>query len=79
MNERRYEVLRDENTLAANMRLEDALLFINAVFDKYYKDFFTLSIREMTTKNELNKEEISNLLFDLQKGNDEINRIESEK
>ena len=48
MEERRFEVLHGNNLLASNMRLEDALLFINAIFDKYYMEHsMVISIKEM--------------------------------
>lgn len=48
MGERRFEVLYGNNILATNMRLEDALLFINAIFDKYYMEHsMVISIKEM--------------------------------
>ena len=48
MNERRFEVLHENNRLATDMRLEDALLFINAIFDKYYMEHsMVISIKEM--------------------------------
>ena len=48
MEERRFEVLHENNILASNMQLEDALLFINAIFDKYYMEHaMVISIKEM--------------------------------
>lgn len=41
MGERRFEVLNGNNVLASNMQLEDALLFINAIFDKYYFELYS--------------------------------------
>ncbi|MBR3645640.1 MAG: hypothetical protein IKN54_04415 [Lachnospiraceae bacterium] len=48
MEERRFEVLHGNNLLASNIRLEDALLFINAIFDKYYMEHsMVIKIKEM--------------------------------
>ena len=48
MGERRFEVLNGNNVLASNMQLEDALIFINAIFDKYYMEHsMVISIKEM--------------------------------
>ena len=48
MEERRFEVLHGTDVLASDMKLEDALLFINALFDKYYMEHsMILSIKEM--------------------------------
>lgn len=48
MEDRRFEVSQGGNRLATDMRLEDALLFINAIFDKYYMEHsMVLSIKEM--------------------------------
>lgn len=51
MEDRRFEVLHGNNRLTTDMRLEDALLFINAIFDKYYMEHsMVISIK----KNEEN-------------------------
>ena len=48
MEKRRFEVMHENNRLASDMRLEDALLFINAIFDKYYMEHsMVISIKEM--------------------------------
>ena len=48
MGERRFEVSQGNNRLATGMRLEDALLFVNAIFDKYYMEHsMVISIKEM--------------------------------
>ena len=53
MEDRRFEILRGNNRLATDMRLEDALLFINAIFDKYYMEHsMVISIKEMERLNE---------------------------
>lgn len=47
MEERRYEVLEGDQRLATEMTLEDALLFIKAIFEKYYMErSMVLSVRE---------------------------------
>ena len=53
MEDRRFEILHGNNRLATDMRLEDALLFINAIFDKYYMEHsMVISIKEMERLNE---------------------------
>lgn len=57
MGERRFEVSHGNNRLATGMRLEDALLFINAIFDKYYMEHsMVISIKEMEKVEELMKD-----------------------
>ncbi len=52
MEDRRFEVSHGGNRLATDMSLEDALLFINAIFDKYYMEHsMVLSIKEMGKVN----------------------------
>ncbi len=53
MGERRFEVSSGNNRLATDMSLEDALLFINAIFDKYYMEHsMVISIKEMERTSE---------------------------
>ena len=53
MEDRRFEISHGNNRLATDMRLEDALLFINAIFDKYYMEHsMVISIKEMERLNE---------------------------
>ena len=48
MIEERYEVLEGANILASNMILQDALMFIQAYFEKYWQEKeMTLSIRQI--------------------------------
>lgn len=48
MEDRRFEIFCNNDKLATYMRLEDALLFINAIFDKYYMEHsMVISIKEM--------------------------------
>lgn len=48
MDERRYEVSQENRRLATDMSLEDALLFIEAIFEKYYMEHsMVISIKEM--------------------------------
>ena len=57
MGERRFEVSQGNNRLATGMRLEDALLFINAIFNKYYMEHsMVISIKEMERVEELMKD-----------------------
>ena len=53
MKDRRFEILHGNDRLATDMRLEDALLFINAIFDKYYMEHsMVISIKEIERLNE---------------------------
>ena len=48
MDERRFEVLQGNRRLAADMSLQDALLFTEAIFEKYCMEHsMVISIKEM--------------------------------
>ena len=48
MEERKYEVLVNDEKIASEMMIDDALLFIKAYFEKYYMEHdMKLSLREM--------------------------------
>ena len=48
MSERRFEVLCDNQLIASNMTLNDALMFIEAYYSKYYHERgMMLSVKEM--------------------------------
>ena len=47
MCEKRYEVFDGEDRIASCMRIDDALMFIKAYFEKYYNEMMELKIKEM--------------------------------
>lgn len=48
MTERRYEVLIDNEVVAANMEMRTATILIKALFEEYYNEcYMTVSIKEM--------------------------------
>ena len=48
MSERRFEVLCDNQRIASDMTLNDALMFIEAYYSKYYHERgMMLSVKEM--------------------------------
>lgn len=52
MNEKKYEVLIDDKVVAERMDLTTATVLLKALFEEYYNDSFTVSVRE-TTKSEM--------------------------
>lgn len=54
MIERRFEVLDSSgDIMASNMSLDDACIFIEAVFNKYYRDDIRMTIRVMDRVEDL--------------------------
>lgn len=47
MNEKKFIVSKGNTTLASEMTLDDALLFIKAYIEKYYMEHLSLRITEM--------------------------------
>lgn len=48
VNEKKYEVLIDDKVVAERMDLTTATVLLKALFEEYYNDSFTVSVREMT-------------------------------
>ena len=46
MNEKKYMVLERNNILARAMRIDDALMFMQAYCEKYYMEACELTLRE---------------------------------
>lgn len=47
MNEKRYEVLIDSEVVAEGMELHTTIILVKALFEEYYNDSFTVSIRKI--------------------------------
>ena len=48
MNEKRYEVLFNEEVVATRMDIQTATILVKALFEEYYNEYpLTVSVREM--------------------------------
>lgn len=47
MNEKKYEVLIDDEVVAERMDSTTATVLLKALFEEYHNNFFTVSVREM--------------------------------
>ena len=56
MNEKKFIVSEGNTTLASEMTLDDALLFIKAYIEKYYMEHLSLRITEMERVKEGDRE-----------------------